>query len=92
MAKNYTLLFTHPSGATVTFIYENGELSTLSKGLTTTQFWLSKHVKAHLMRNDKDDIDIACRMMESLGFSEQLTGPLPDLLASTEEVADLKEA
>ncbi len=87
MAKNYTLLFTHSNGATVTFIYDNGELSTLSKGLNSTQFWLSKQVKAHLMRNEKDDFEIACRMMENMGFTKQITGPLPDLLASTEEEA-----
>ncbi|MBA3824898.1 MAG: hypothetical protein H0X24_13505 [Ktedonobacterales bacterium] len=55
MATNYTVIYTHPSGGTATFIYEDGELSSLAKGLDAEQFWVFKQVKSLLLRNDEGD-------------------------------------
>ncbi len=85
MPKNYTIIFTHPSGASATFIYENGELSAMAKGLDAEQFWTFKQVKAHLLRNEEDDIAISQQMMARDGFTSQVLRPLPDLLAPVEE-------
>lgn len=82
MLKNYTVIYSHPGGATATFIYEDGELSSLAKGLDTEQFWVFKQVKAYLLRNDEIDIAIASDMMAKMGFSSHIMNPLPDLLAS----------
>ncbi len=78
---NYTVVFSHPSGATATFIYENGELSALAKGLDAEQFWTFKQVKALLLRNEEDDLHLASDMMAKLGFTTEVMRPLPDLLA-----------
>jgi hypothetical protein len=81
MPANYTVIYSHPSGATATFIYENGELSALAKGLDAEQFWVFKQVKALLLRNEEDDLDLASRMMAEHGFAVHVMRPLPDLLA-----------
>ncbi len=81
MPANYTVIFTHPSGATATFIYEDGELSALAKGLDAEQFWLFKQVKALLLRNEEGDLELAEAVMAKAGFTAQVTRPLPDLLA-----------
>lgn len=85
MPKNYTVVFSHPSGASATFIYENGELSSLAKGLDAEQFWVFKQVKAYLLRNEEDDIAISTKMMADHGFTAQVMQPLPDLLAPIQE-------
>lgn len=79
---SYTVIFTHPSGATATFIYENGEMSALAKGLDAEQFWVFKQVKSLLLRNEEDDLALAKAMMRQHGFEAQVMKPLPDLLAS----------
>jgi hypothetical protein len=81
MPANYTVIFSHPSGATATFIYEQGEMSALAKGLDPSQFWTFKQVKAHLLRNDESDLDTAIAMMAKVGFTAQVMRALPDLLA-----------
>jgi hypothetical protein len=83
MPVNYTVIFTHPSGATATFIYEDGEMSALAKGLDAEQFWTFKQVKALLLRNEEMDLDLAKEMMAKSGFKAQVMRPLPDLLAAT---------
>jgi hypothetical protein len=82
MATNYTVIYTHPSGGTATFIYEDGELSSLAKGLDAEQFWVFKQVKALLLRNDEGDLALASGMMAEHGFTAQVTQPLPTLLTS----------
>jgi hypothetical protein len=81
MPANYTVIYHHPKGGTATFIYEDGEMSALAKGLDSEQFWVFKQVKALLLRNDEDDLAIASRMMAEYGFSAQVAQALPDLLA-----------
>jgi hypothetical protein len=88
MPRNYTVVYTHPDGGSATFIYENGELSALAKNLDPQQFWIFKQVKAYLLRNDEDDLQIATRMMAEYGFTAQIMNPLPDLLASPDELAE----
>lgn len=82
MPKNYTVAYNHPSGASATFTYENGEMSALARGLDAEQFWTFKQVKAYLLRNDDDDLTIASQMMAKLGFTAHMMQPLPGLLAS----------
>ena len=86
MSSNYTVIFSHPSGATATFIYEDGEMSALAKGLDAEQFWMFKQVKALLLRNEEDDLQLASAMMRQLGFSAQVLQVLPDLLASPQAI------
>lgn len=81
MPANYTVIYTHPSGATATFIYQEGELSALAKGLDAEQFWTFKQVKSLLLRNDEDDLALASHMMADQGFATQVARALPDLLA-----------
>lgn len=81
MPASFTVIYTHPSGATATFIYENGELSALAKGLDAEQFWEFKQVKALLLRNEDGDIALSNQMMARLGFEAQVIRALPDLLA-----------
>lgn len=81
MPANYTVIYTHPSGATATFIYQEGELSALAKGLDAEQFWTFKQVKSLLLRNDEDDLALASQMMADQGFTAQIGRALPDLLA-----------
>ncbi len=81
MPRNFTVIYTHPRGATATFIYQNGELNALAKGLDSEQFWVFKQVKALLLRNEDADLAHASQMMAEHGFVAQVTKPLPDLLA-----------
>ena len=69
MADNYEVIFTHPTGATATFVRQGGELDALAKGLDSEQFWVFKNVKALLARNDPGDLREAQRMMEGMGFT-----------------------
>jgi hypothetical protein len=86
MATNYTVIYTHPSGGTATFIYEDGEMSSLAKGLDAEQFWVFKQVKSLLLRNDEGDIALANAMMAQHGFTAQVMQPLPTLLTSPESL------
>jgi hypothetical protein len=88
MADNYEVIFTHPTGATATFVRQGGELDALAKGLDSEQFWVFKNVKALLARNDPGDLREAQRMMEGMGFMalvREIT-VAPDLAAMREEV------
>ena len=69
MPENYEVIFTHPGGATATFIRHDGELDALAKALDAEQFWVFKNVKALLVRNEADDLDEAQRLMSQIGFS-----------------------
>ena len=59
MPENYEVIYTHPSGATATFIRQDGELDALAKGLDAGQFWVFKNVKSLLVRNDAGDRRLA---------------------------------
>ena len=45
MSENFEVVYTHPSGATATFIRHDGELDALAKALDAEQFWVFKTVK-----------------------------------------------
>jgi hypothetical protein len=68
MPENYEVIYTHPGGATATFIRHEGELDALAKGLDAEQFWVFKNVKALLVRNEPDDLEEASRQMRQIGF------------------------
>lgn len=68
MPENYEVIYTHPGGATATFIRHDGELDALAKGLDAEQFWVFKNVKSLLVRNEPDDLAEASRQMRQLGF------------------------
>jgi hypothetical protein len=89
MPENYEVIYTHPGGATATFIRQGGELDALAKGLDAEQFWVFKQVKALLVRNDAGDLDEANRLMASVGFTahvRELVAPQP--VRSTSELRD----
>lgn len=69
MPENYEVIFTHPGGATATFIRHDGELDALAKALDAEQFWVFKNVKALLVRNEAEDLDEAQRLMSQIGFT-----------------------
>lgn len=69
MAENYEVVYTHPSGATATFIRHEGELDALAKALDSEQFWVFKNVKSLLVRNEAGDLDEANRLMREIGFT-----------------------
>ena len=69
MPENYEVIYTHPSGATATFIRQDGELDALAKGLDAGQFWVFKNVKALLVRNDETDLEESNRLMAGIGFT-----------------------
>jgi hypothetical protein len=80
MPENYEVVYTHPGGATATFIRHDGELDALAKALDAEQFWVFKNVKALLVRNDPGDLEEATRLMRAIGFAEHvrvLTTPVP---------------
>jgi hypothetical protein len=80
MPENYEVIYTHPGGATATFIRQGGELDALAKGLDAEQFWVFKQVKALLVRNDAGDLEEASRLMASVGFTahvRELVAPQP---------------
>ena len=69
MPENYEVIYTHPSGATATFIRQDGELDALAKGLDAGQFWVFKNVKSLLVRNDAGDLEESTRLMAGIGFT-----------------------
>ncbi len=76
--ENYEVIYTHPGGAVVTFVRQDGELDALAKGLDSEQFWVFKNVKALLARNDDGDLAEASQLMAGLGFTSRtvaLTAP-----------------
>ncbi len=85
MARDYTVIYTHPRGATATFIYQEGELSALAKGLDAEQFWVFKQVKSLLLRNEEGDLGLASQMMAQHGFTAKVIRPLPDLMAQPDD-------
>ncbi|HKW23290.1 MAG TPA: hypothetical protein VJO13_18040 [Ktedonobacterales bacterium] len=80
MPENYEVIYTHPSGATATFIRQDGELDALAKGLDAGQFWVFKNVKALLVRNDQGDLEESNRLMAGIGFTalvREIVAPMP---------------
>jgi len=80
MPENYEVIYTHPSGATATFIRQDGELDALAKGLDAGQFWVFKNVKALLVRNDQGDLQESNRLMAVIGFTalvREIVAPIP---------------
>ena len=80
MPENYEVVYTHPTGATATFIRHDGELDALAKALDSEQFWVFKNVKSLLVRNEVGDLSEANRLMRAIGFSEtvrEITKPQP---------------
>jgi hypothetical protein len=80
MPENYEVIYTHPSGATATFVRQDGELDALAKGLDAGQFWVFKNVKALLVRNDEGDLEASNRLMAEIGFMPHvrvITAPEP---------------
>lgn len=80
MPENYEVIYTHPSGATATFIRQNGELDALAKGLDAGQFWVFKNVKSLLARNDEGDLEESSRLMAGIGFTanvREVVAPRP---------------
>jgi hypothetical protein len=80
MPENFEVIYTHPSGATATFIRQDGELDSLAKGLDAGQFWVFKNVKTLLVRNDSGDLDESNRMMAGIGFAahvREIVAPRP---------------
>lgn len=69
MSENFEVVYTHPSGATATFIRHDGELDALAKALDAEQFWVFKNVKALLVRNDEGDLAESNRLMRQIGFT-----------------------
>jgi hypothetical protein len=90
MPENYEVIYTHPGGATATFVRQGGELDALAKGLDSEQFWVFKQVKALLARNDLGDLGEANRMMAGIGFANMvkeitLAAPAPSVAAMRAE-------
>lgn len=88
MPENYEVIYSHPSGATATFVRVGGELDSLAKGLDSEQFWTFKNVKSLLARNDEGDLREAHRLMASIGFAPLVRdiSTAPSLAALREEV------
>lgn len=82
MPENYEVRYTHSSGATATFIRQDGELDALAKGLDAEQFWVFKNVKSLLVRNDDGDLDESNRLMAGIGFRSDVR-----VITSPEQVA-----
>lgn len=84
MPENYEVMYTHPGGATATFIRHDGELDALAKGLDAEQFWVFKNVKALLVRNEPEDLSEASRQMRQIGFVasvREIVAPVPAAVA-----------
>lgn len=80
MPENFEVIYTHPSGATATFIRQDGELDALAKGLDAGQFWVFKNVKALLVRNEESDLAESNRLMAGIGFTphvREIVAPRP---------------
>lgn len=90
MPENYEVIYMHPSGATATFIRQDGELDALAKGLDAEQFWVFKNVKALLVRNDAGDLEEATRLMARVGFVGHVREIIAPQLAA--DTAALREA
>ncbi len=89
MAENYEVVYTHPSGATATFIRHDGELDALAKALDSEQFWVFKNVKALLVRNESGDLQESNRLMREIGFAATvrvITKPEPVTAIAREPV------
>jgi hypothetical protein len=69
MPDNFEVIYSHPSGATATFVRQGGELDALAKGLDSEQFWVFKNVKSLLARNEPGDLAEANRLMSGIGFT-----------------------
>ena len=69
MPENYEVVYSHPRGATATFVRHDGELDALAKSLDAEQFWVFKNVKSLLVRNDVGDLEEANRLMREIGFN-----------------------
>lgn len=69
MSENFEVVYTHPSGATATFIRHDGELDALAKALDAEQFWVFKNVKTLLVRNEEGDLAESNRLMAQIGFT-----------------------
>lgn len=69
MSENFEVVYTHPSGATATFIRHDGELDALAKALDAEQFWVFKNVKTLLVRNEEGDLAESNRLMAQVGFT-----------------------
>jgi hypothetical protein len=89
MAENFEVIYTHPSGATATFVRQNGQLDSLAKGLDAEQFWTFKQVKTLLVRNDTSDLAESNRLMEALGFTALVREITP--MAPAPSMADLRD-
>lgn len=87
MAENYEVVYTHPSGATATFIRHDGELDALAKALDSEQFWVFKNVKALLVRNEPEDLEESNRLMAAIGFTPQVREIVAPRPAVEREVA-----
>lgn len=72
MAENYEVVYSHPGGATATFIRHDGELDALAKLLDSEQFWVFKNVKSLLVRNEPGDLEESNRLMAAIGFTPQV--------------------
>lgn len=69
MSENFEVVYTHPTGATATFIRHDGELDALAKALDAEQFWVFKNVKTLLVRNEEGDLAESNRLMRQIGFT-----------------------
>jgi len=95
MAENYEVVYTHPSGATATFIRHDGELDALAKALDSEQFWVFKNVKALLVRNEAGDLEESNRLMREIGFAAAvrvITKPEPVPALAREPAYAVEEA
>ncbi len=72
MAENYEVVYSHPGGATATFIRHDGELDALASSLDAEQFWVFKNVKSLLVRNEPGDLEESNRLMAAIGFTPQV--------------------
>lgn len=90
MAENFEVVYTHPGGATATFIRHDGELDALAKGLDSEQFWVFKNVKSLLVRNESGDLEESNRLMARVGFTpvvRVITAPEPAFVSRSIELA-----
>lgn len=95
MSENFEVVYTHPSGATATFIRHDGELDALAKALDAEQFWVFKNVKTLLVRNDEGDLAESNRLMRQIGFTaavRELVTPQAAAVAVQEPVFAVEAA
>lgn len=92
MPENFEVVYSHPGGATATFIRHDGELDALAKGLDAEQFWVFKNVKALLVRNEPGDLEESNRLMSRVGFAANvrvITAPEPAFAVARAEAVDI---